>query len=40
MKTSVGLDQKTYDDLARIARKNGRNLIGQIRYWISKEAKK
>lgn len=39
MDKSVGMDEKTYDDLCEVAQRNGRNLIGQIRYWISKEKK-
>lgn len=37
--TSLWLDSETYRGLAKIADKNNRTLIGQIRFWI-KEANK
>ena len=40
MEKSVGMDEKTYDDLCKVAKRNGRNLIGQIRFWINSEVKK
>lgn len=39
MDKSLGLDEETYDDLCEVAKKNGRNLIGQIRFWIAGERK-
>ena len=39
MDKSIGMDEETYNDLARIAEKNGRNLVGQIRFWIRGEKK-
>lgn len=40
MEKSIGIDDETYDRLSVIAKRNGRNLIGQIRYWVSLEVKK
>jgi hypothetical protein len=34
MEKSIGLDEDTYDNLERLANKNHRTLIGQIRHMI------
>ena len=39
MEKTIWLDSITYKQLSKIADKNNRTLIGQIRYWI-KEASK
>lgn len=39
MEKSIGLDDETYNELYKIAQKNNRNLIGQIRFWIKEEKK-
>jgi len=37
---SVWFDSVTYKQLTNIANKNGRSLIGQIRFWVRKEVEK
>ena len=39
MDKSVGLDEETFAELYKIAERNNRTLVGQIRFWI-KENKK
>ena len=39
MEKSVGMDEETWKKLSKIAGRNGRNLIGQIRFWIDSEVK-
>jgi len=35
MATSVWFDDDTYQKLVKIAKKNGRSLIGQIRFFLN-----
>ena len=37
---SVWFDSVSYKSLRKIADKNGRSMIGQIRFWINEEVKK
>ena len=39
MEKSIWLDSITYKQLSKIAEKNNRSLIGQIRFWIKGDNK-
>lgn len=40
MDKSIGMDEKTFNKISSIAKKNHRTKIDQLRFWVSMEVKK